>query len=811
MILAYRVSSSPLPWLALLGLGLACVREGQSATPLEFAKDVLPLLERSCLPCHNATKSEGELNMETPQLMLKGGENGPVIKPNYALESSLYRTAAKLDKPYMPPAENKSKAVPLTSLQLEILRRWIDEGAVGHGKARQVPSWQSMPPTLASVGSVAVTRQGTLAAAARGAQVTLYDLNLKQQAATLPMDAHPDVVSSLAFSPDGQLLATGSFGEVKLWQRQSPVATASQTKLDTGGGVVAFSADGKFMVTSTADTIAKVTSADGKNLIAELRMDRLQADRQAAMELAQNGAEFELTYQKQELQKAEQQKKAFDEENKRAAAEHGDYQKRKAAIDQKVAEARKKQAVLKQALAIAEQAAAAATAARESAEKEVLRATDDSKRAEKTKDQAAPSGKPAAEQAWKNAQTAAVNAVKKREDAARQQTDAETRLKKATTDINEAVKALSEALSETGSAMDAERTVNKAADDAAAGKLALEAAQKSVAAAQIARDQAEMALAAYGKGLPLFPSAFRGVVFSADGMQVISTHEDGCVRAWSATNGMPLWTASFAQEPLGRIERDGEHILFTKHDGSTHSFSLGERWMLVRQLGDGHLADSPLTDRVNALAFSADGRILATGSGDPSRSGEIKLWNVTSGKLIREFPKAHKDAVLSLCFNTRGDQIASGAADRAVRIWDVATGRMLRNLEAHSNHVLAVSFRHDDRRLASAGADNAIRTWNLQTGDVVKTISDFKKEVTGMQYVEHGNLLLASAGDPEVRLLSDEGATTRSSKDITKSFLTAMAATPDGKTEILGTSKGDLLVLDSNGKPAALFAAPPCP
>ena len=80
-----------------------------------------------------------------------------------------------------------------------------------------------------------------------------------------------------------------------------------------------------------------------------------------------------------------------------------------------------------------------------------------------------------------------------------------------------------------------------------------------------------------------------------------------------------------------------------------------------------------------------------------------------------------------------------------------------------------------------------------------------------MQYVEHRNLLLASAGDPEVRLLSDEGATTRSSKDITKSFLTAMAATPDGKTEILGTSKGDLLVLDGNGKPAALFAAPPCP
>lgn len=788
-----------------LALWLAAACCASAVVPLDFAKDILPILERNCLPCHNATKSEGGLNIETPQLMLKGGENGPVIKPNHAQESMLYRTAARLEKPFMPPAENKSKAQPLTSLQLEILRRWIDEGATGHGKAREAPKWQTAPARIASVSAVAVNPQGTVAAAARGRQVTLYDLVLRQPLLDLPENAHPDVVSSLAFSPDGERLATGSFGEVKVWQRQPPEIVPTTAKISAANEVQARSDDGRLLASAPAGAVARITTADEKTVVAELRTDVRQ--NQALSELALNlsAAEYELEFQKQEQHKAEQQQKAFEEEDRRASSEHSDFQKRRDAIEKSIAAAQQKQADLKKALDAAMMAQVDATAAKKQAERQENESMTAARKADQIKDKAAVADKPAAEKAWQDAQNIAARATQDREQTVKALVAADKKLAQATTDHNEATKVLIEARSETGKAVDAERTAHKAAEDVKTGKAALAAAILQVASAQTARDAAAKSKTEAEKTLPPCPSAFRGLAFDHYAGHMLSIHDDGCIRAWSATSGRALWTQQVSPQPLGSIVwREGKW-LFSKADGSTYSLSHEPRWTLLYTLGNAASPDSPLTDRVNALAFSPDGKLLATGSGDPSRSGEIKIWESATGRLVRDIDRPHKDAVISLAFSADGTQLASGAADHAVRLWEAASGRQLRNLEAHSNHVLAVAFRHDGRRLATAGADNAIRTWNLQTGDVIKTISDFKREVTGLAYIENRNLLVASTGDPELRLLNDEGATVRSSKDATKSFITSMAAATDGKTAVVGTASGEVLMLNGEGKEVAAF------
>jgi WD40 repeat protein len=106
-------------------------------------------------------------------------------------------------------------------------------------------------------------------------------------------------------------------------------------------------------------------------------------------------------------------------------------------------------------------------------------------------------------------------------------------------------------------------------------------------------------------------------------------------------------------------------------DDRTIVWNLNPSWELTQAIGSGDM-DSPLTDRVNALDFSPDGKVLATASGEPTRSGEVKLWSVSDGSLLNAFTNVHSDAVLSLRFSPDGRFLASSSADRFVRVVELA-------------------------------------------------------------------------------------------------------------------------------------------
>jgi hypothetical protein len=92
-----------------------------------FRQHVRPLLTDRCARCHGGGKKRGGLDMTSRAALLKGGDGGPVVVPGKARESRLYRAAAHLDEPHMPPKGEKGG--PLTRNQLALLARWIDLGA----------------------------------------------------------------------------------------------------------------------------------------------------------------------------------------------------------------------------------------------------------------------------------------------------------------------------------------------------------------------------------------------------------------------------------------------------------------------------------------------------------------------------------------------------------------------------------------------------------------------------------------------------------------------------------------------------------
>ena len=208
---------------------------------------------------------------------------------------------------------------------------------------------------------------------------------------------------------------------------------------------------------------------------------------------------------------------------------------------------------------------------------------------------------------------------------------------------------------------------------------------------------------------------------------------------------------------------------------------------------------------MNSVRFSPDGRLLASGGGEPSRSGEIKLWSVADGRLSRDLPGIHSDSVFSLDFSQDGKLLASGAADKFLRVSSVESGKLLRTLEGHTHHVLGVCWKQDGRTLASAGADGLIKTWNFTTGERLKNIEGFGKEVTSVSWPGVTDQLLASAGDGQLKLLRENGEAVRSFTG-SSDYLYCSAATPDGKIVIAGGLDGVLRLWDAkDGKPMAEF------
>ena len=236
-------------------------------TPVDFEKEILPILKNNCLACHNKTTTKAELILETPQDILKGGESGKAVVPKRSGDSLLLKVAAHQEKPMMPPKNNKVEASDLTSDELGLLKLWIDQGATGevHGSGPIV--WQALPEGLNPIYAVALSSDGQYAACARANQIFVYHIPSRQLVTRLtdpqlvksglydkPGVAQRDLVHALDFSPDGDLLASGGYREAKLWRRPRNVQNFNLASVARKSVLsVAVSPDGKLLATGGDD------------------------------------------------------------------------------------------------------------------------------------------------------------------------------------------------------------------------------------------------------------------------------------------------------------------------------------------------------------------------------------------------------------------------------------------------------------------------------------------------------------------------------------------------------------------------------
>ena len=155
------------------------------------------------------------------------------------------------------------------------------------------------------------------------------------------------------------------------------------------------------------------------------------------------------------------------------------------------------------------------------------------------------------------------------------------------------------------------------------------------------------------------------------------------------------------------------------------------------------------TDIVDSIAFSPDGKLLASGSADKS----VRLWNPADGKEMKNLG-THANRVYSVAFSPDGKMLASGGADGVIKLWDVAAKKELKTLKLPKNEkqkpvlppapVTGVVFTPNGQQVVSIGMDRFVRLWDVKAGKQVKEMGPTPDDLYGVAFSRDGKSLATS-------------------------------------------------------------------
>lgn len=288
-------------------------------------------------------------------------------------------------------------------------------------------------------------------------------------------------------------------------------------------------------------------------------------------------------------------------------------------------------------------------------------------------------------------------------------------------------------------------------------------------------------------------NAVTSVDFSADGRWVISGSADGTARVWEVTTGREVarmteagYVQAVAFSPNGPWVVSGSSGYNSPTEPTIHVWEAVD-WHEVSRIQ--HDGVAGVTDNI-LVAFNANNQWVASGSMD----GIVRIWEAATGHEIVRMPSV-EGFVTAIVFSPDGQWVASGDTDGIVHVWEATTGREVARMTHEDNDaaVTAIAFSPDGQWVASGDANGIARVWEIATEREVTHNTDDHAAVIALVFSPDGQQIVVGNNNGTIHVWDWEAANRRIAMtnwmhNGNYAAITALAFSPDGQRVVSGSS-----------------------